>query len=198
MTTNPDQTQYTITALQDSHDYKPFGDGYAPQIVLTASRGRLENVTELNTEYLPFTAEEFKDFYNELMSRIWDKNVDVDEIVCRYFKMYYGFDVAHWGTYGYSQGDWGESFLFFPEEWQETVGWSGDQTAKDEAHNDLCRWVWGDVYEVRTVPETHTDVCNLGHEHITADVPSELDHHIYGMDQAMKFAKENNIEIEGL
>lgn len=186
---------YTITALNESSHLKPEGDGYAPQIVLTASRGRLENVTELNTESLPFDADEVREVLEDYNWRFRDKNVDIDALVCRRFRIVYGIDVIHSSTHGYSQGDWGESFVFGTPEFYELTGAPG---ISESDHNELCAWIWGDVYEVRTKAVTHTETCSLGHEHIITDEESELDDYIYGMDYATKFANAHNIEIEGL
>ena len=170
----------------------PDGDGYAPQIVLTASRGRLENVTELNTQDLPFTSEEFV--------TIWERFND-QVTLARWISIFHGKEifVHRQDTTGYSQGDWGESFVFGTPEFYELTG--ATQVTESD-HNDLCAWVLGDVYEVTEVitPEvSHVETYNLGHEHKTVTTPEETcTSIIYGMDEAMKFAKEHNIEIEGL
>lgn len=186
-----------IRTVVESADFKPDGECYAPQIVLTARMGRLDNVSELNTDYLPFTAEEFKNIYEELSDtfRYSNRYLDTDEVVCRFIRIFYGIEVAHMSTHGHSQGDWGESFIFAPENWKTLTG-ATNLTERD--HNDLCAWIWGDVYEVRTKAVTHEETCNLGHTHVITDEESELEYFIYGMDEAHKFANENNIEIEGL
>lgn len=190
-----------IRTVVESTNSKPWGDCYAPQIVLTARMGRLDNVSELNTDYLPFTAEEFKNIYEELSDtfRYPNSYLDVNEVVCRFIRIFYGIEVAHIPTHGYSQGDWGESFIFAPENWKTLTG-ATNLTERD--HNDLCSWIWGDVYEVTEVitPEvSHVETCNLGHEHTTVTTPEETYTSIlYGMDEANKFAKENNTEIEEL
>ena len=186
---------YTITALSESSHLKPEGDCYAPQIVLTASRGRLENVTELNTESLPFDADELREVLEDYNWRFRGKDVDIDALVSRRFRIVYGIDVNHTSTHGYSQGDWGESFVFGTPEFYKVTGAPG---LTDTDHNELCAWIWGDVYEVRTKAVTHIETCSLGHDHIITDEESELEYFIYGMDQAHKFANEHNIEIEGL
>ena len=181
---------YTITALTESSHLKPEGDCYAPQIVLTASRGRLENITELNTESLPFTAEEFNDWRDRLAAR----GMGLD-FLCRFVKVFYGIEAIHQETTGYSQSNWGYSFVFGTPEFYELTGAT---EVSEYDHNDLCAWIWGDVYEVYSKAVTHTETCSLGHDHIITDVKSELDHYIYGMSNATKFVNEHNIEIEGL
>lgn len=185
-----------IRTVVESADFKPDGDGYAPQIVLTARMGRLDNVSELNTDYLPFTAEEFKNIYEELSDtfRYSNRYLDTDEVVCRFIRIFYGIEVAHMTTHGFSQGDWGESFIFAPENWKTLTG-ATNLTERD--HNDLCAWIWGDVYETY-IPATYkTETCNLGHTHETELTEDEHQEIVYGMDEANKFAKENNTEIEG-
>lgn len=180
-------TDYTVRAIEYSSDYMPEGDCYAPQIVLTASRGRLENVTELNTQDLPFTAEEFVE--------IWERFND-QVTLARWISIFHGKEiyVHRQDTTGYSQGDYGESFVFgTPEFFQLT----GAPRIQESDHNDLCAWVWGDVYEFTEVitPEvSHVETCNLGHDHVIMDTPQEVESFIvYGMDEAMKYG-----EIEGL
>lgn len=183
------QTEYNISTVVYSGDLMPDGDGYAPQIVLTAGyRGQLNNVTELNTQDLPFTAEEFV--------TIWERFND-QVTLARWISIFHGKEifVHRQDTTGYSQGDWGESFVFGTPEYFATTG--ATQVTESD-HNDLCAWVWGDVYEVCTKAVTHEETCNLGHVHTITDGESEPGHIIYGMDEAMKFAKEHNIEIEGL
>lgn len=184
-----DKTEYTISTIDYSGDLKPWGDCYAPQIVTTYEGYGRWNVTELNTESLPFTAEEF----NEWRSELADRQLDLDHL-CRFIKIFYGIEVIYSQTSGYSQSDWGYSFVFGTPEFYELTGAPG---INESDHNDLCAWIWGDVYEVRTKAVTHTETCNLGHDHIITDEESELEYFIYGMDEAMKFAKEHNIEIEG-
>ena len=155
------------------------------------------NVTELNTQDLPFTAEEFKVIYDELSYpyRYSNPHRSTDIIVTRFIKIFYDIVVNISGTLGYSQGDWGISFVFNTEEFRNTTGAT---EVSESDHNDLCAWVLGDVYEVCTKAVTHEETCNLGHVHTITDEESEPGHIIYGMDEAMKFAKEHNIEIEGL
>lgn len=182
-------TEYTISTIDYSGDLKPWGDCYAPQIILTASYGgRLNNITELNTQDLPFTAEEFVE--------IWDRFND-QITLARWISIFHGKEiyVHRQDTTGFSQGDYGESFVFGTPEFYKLTG---TDKVTEADHNDLCAWVWGDVYEVRTKAVTHTETCSLGHDHIITDEPSALEYHIYGMDEAMKFANEHNIEIEGL
>lgn len=181
-------TQYSIQPLEHSEDLKPEGDCYAPQIVLTHEGYGHWNITELNTESLPFTAEEFNEWRSELAAR----QLDLDHL-CRFIKIFYGIEVIYSGTHGFSQGDWGYSFVFGTPEFFEVTG---APRIQESDHTDLCAWVWGDVYEVYTKAVTHTETCNLGHDHVIVDEPSEPYYIIYGMDEAMKFAKKYNIEIE--
>lgn len=183
-------TEYTISTIDYSGDMKPWGDGYAPQIVLTHGGHGHWNITELCTETLPFSAEQFNEWRSELASR----QLDLD-VLARFIRIFYGIEMIHTGTTGYSQSDWGYSFVFGTPEFYELTG-ATKVTESD--HNDLCAWIWGDVYEVRTKAVTHEETCNLGHAHTITDEESESDHIIYGMDEAMKFANEHNIEIEGL
>ena len=180
-----DQTEYTISTIDYSGDLKPWGDCYAPQIVFTGSYGGYWNTTELNTESLPFSAEEFRNAWVALG----------DENVLRWAKIVHGLEVITKETTGYSQGDYGQSFVFGTPEFFKLTG---APRIQESDHNDLCAWIWGDVYEVRTKAITHTETCSLGHDHIITDEESESDHIIYGMDEATKFANEHNIEIEGL
>ena len=180
-----DQTEYTISTVVYSGDLMPDGEVYAPQIVFTGSYGGYWNTTELNTKSLPFTAEEFRNAWVALG----------DENVLRWAKVFYGLEVITKETIGYSQGDYGQSFVFNTEEFRNVTGATRIQ---ESDHNDLCAWIWGDVFEVNTKEITHTETCSLGHDHIITDEESEPDHIIYGMDEATKFANEHNIEIEGL
>ena len=180
---------YTITALTESGHLKPEGDCYAPQVVLTRNNYGW-NVTELNTESLPFDGDYVETVVHDLSVRDLP-----DGSVKRFFKIFYDLEVNRKDTQGYSQGDWGVSFVFGTPEFYELTGAT---EVSEYDHNDLCAWIWGDVYEVRSKAVTHTETCSLGHDHIITDVKSELDHYIYGMDQAHKFANEHNIEIEGL
>lgn len=193
----------TIEALTYSDHYRPYGDGYAPQIVLTASHGRLDDITELNTISLPFTGEQFSEWREALADKYRYSNPEKygqdGDILARFMKIFFDLEMIHTGTSGHSQGDWGESFVFGTPEFYATTGATGIQ---ESDHNDLCAWIWGDVYEVTEVvsPEVSTtETCNLGHNHTTIIEYEETTMSIiYGMDQAMKFAQEHNIEIEGL
>lgn len=184
------QTEYTITSVLYSGDIKPWGDCYAPQIVLTHGGYGHWNITELCTESLPFSAEQF----NEWRSELDDRRLGLD-VLARFIKICYGIEMIHTSTTGYSQRDWGYSFVFGTPEYYELTG--TDKVTESD-HNDLCAWIWGDVYEVRTKAVTHVETCSLGHDHIITDEESELEYFIYGMDEAHKFAEEHNIEIEGL
>lgn len=180
---------YTITALTESSHLKPEGDGYAPQIVFTRNNYGW-NITELNTESLPFDSDYVETVIHDLSVRdLPDGSVE------RFFKIFYDLEVIRKDTHGYSQGDWGVSYVFGTPEFYELTGAPGIQ---ESDHNDLCAWIWGDVYEVRTKAVTHEETCNLDHTHVITDEESELEYFIYGMDEAHKFANENNIEIEGL
>lgn len=183
-------TEYTISAIEYSGDLKPWGDGYAPQIVLTNSGYVGWNQTEVNTESLPFDA----DYVETVVSGLSVRDLPSGTVE-RFFKIFYGLDVITKETIGYSQGDYGTSYVFGTPEYYELTG--TDKVTESD-HNDLCAWVWGDVYEVRTKAVTHTETCSLGHDHIITDEESELEYFIYGMDEAHKFATEHNIEIEGL
>lgn len=182
-------SDYRVRAIEYSGDYRPYGDAYAPQIVITASHGRLDDITELNTIALPFTGEQFNGWRDEFSAR----QMDLD-VLCRFVKIFYGIEVINTGTSGYSQGDWGYSFVFGTPEFYATTGATGIQ---ESDHNDLCAWIWGDVYEVTEVvsPEvSHVETCNLGHDHTTITEHEETNTFIvYGMDQAMKYG-----EIEDL
>lgn len=175
-------SDYKVYTIDYSGDLKPDGDCYAPQIVLTAGyRGRLENVTELNTQDLPFTAEEFVE--------IWERFND-QVTLARWISIFHEKEiyVHRQDTTGFSQGDFGESFVFgTPEFFQLT----GATEISESDHNDLCAWIWGDVYDVTkivTQEVSHVETCNLGHDHVIVDTPQEDETFIvYGMDEAMKY-----------
>lgn len=180
-------SDYKVHTIDYSGDLKPEGDGYAPQIVLTASRGRLENVTELNTQDLPFTAEEFVE--------IWERFND-QVTLARWISIFHEKEiyVHRQDTTGYSQGDYGESFVFgTPEFFQLT----GATEVSESDHNDLCAWVWGDVYEVFEDDPDDCDGCPACLQFYAdhpVDTPQEDETFIvYGMDEAMKYG-----DIEGL
>lgn len=175
-------SDYKVHMIDYSGDLMPEGDGYAPQIILTAGyRGRLENVTELNTQDLPFTAEEFVE--------IWERFND-QVTLARWISIFHEKEiyVHRQDTTGFSQGDFGESFVFgTPEFFQLT----GATEVSESDHNDLCAWIWGDVYDVTkivTQEVSHVETCNLGHDHVIVDTPQEDETFIiYGMDEAMKY-----------
>lgn len=192
-------TEYIIEELSYSGDYRPEGDGYAPQIVFTRSMHGW-NTYELNTESLPVDAEFILELFDNKFPVINYKGRYRDtefcaDVLVRWFRIMFDIEVRWTITRGYSQGDWGISFIFGTPEFYKVTGAPG---LTDTDHNDLCAWLWGDVYEVRTKEVTQSETCNLGHDHVTILEESELDHIIYGMDEAHKFAKEHNIEIEGL
>lgn len=154
-----------VFAIQDSSDYRPEGAGYAPQVVLTSDSPRRGwNITELNTDYLPFTGEELERAYSEFRSRSNSFSI-AENMVVRWARAL-GVTSGTWvETKGFGQGDYGVSFVFSTSEWMETTG---AVNLSKEDHNDLCAWIWGDVYEV----------WEEGNEYPTV---------VYGMDNAWSY-----------
>lgn len=154
----------TITPMQYTGDDKPSGEGYAPQIVLTNDSPRRGwNVTELNADYLPFTGEELAHAYD----RFQDSSTTPEEMVLRWATSL-GVTGGSWtGTHGFSQGDYGVSFAFTTPAWLEVTG-ATSLSADD--HNDLCAWIWGDLYEVWEDDNEYPTI-------------------VYGMDNAMTYGE---------
>lgn len=176
-----------VHALEDSSDYKPDGDCYAPQVVLTrAMRGYDGHM--LNGHMLPFTDgdvytayDRFRLSFGSCNPRVPDRTT---EVMRRYYRAFYGIEMIHKETHGFSQGDWGHSFVFATPEWLEMTGAPG---INERDHNAFCAWLWGDVYEVfdDDNDEDNPYSSTVGGEWASADEPLV----VYGMDEAMKYGK---------
>lgn len=166
-----------VHALEESGDYKPWGDCYAPQVVLTSSWSGY-NTHALNEEYLPFDASSVKLVWRELGPR----HHDPFEVMQRYYQAFYGIEMHHKETHGYSQGDWGHSFVFATPEWLEMTGATG---VNERDHNDFCAWLWGDVYEVFDDGEGAAVPNEL--DWVSGDYTEDCPLIVYGMDEAMKY-----------
>jgi hypothetical protein len=189
-----------VHALEDSSYYKPDGDCYAPQVVLTGS------IHELNTGTLPFDAgwlvdvmDRFKDSHRTISG--WHAHYgDACRVAERYFRIFWDMDVSIIETHGHSQGDWGHSFVFATPEWLEMTGAPG---VRESDHNDFCAWLWGDVYEVfNDDPEDLNPKCPGGDitwpgtlpngepcSFIIGAVTEDCPMFVYGMDQAMEYGE---------
>lgn len=168
--------QNRVRAMEYSGDDKPDGDCYAPQIVLTSDSGYRWNTTELNTDSLPFTLEQFVNAYEEFRSR---DHRTAENMVCRWARVMGCTDAIIESIHGFSQGDWGFSFVFSTPEWLELTGAPG---LTESDHNDLAAWVWGDVYEVYEDLEKDEDGNWIEDDN---DAPLT----IYGMDEAAKYGE---------
>lgn len=184
-----------VHALEDASDYKPDGDCYAPQVVLTrAMRGFDGHM--LNGHMLPFDDGDVYTVWQEYGPR----HYDAIEVMRRYYRAFYGIEMHHKETRGSSQGDYGHSFVFATPEWLEMTGAPG---VRESDHNDFCAWLWGDVYEVfnddpddlnpkcpggdiqwpGTLP--NGEPCSFIIGAVTEDCPMT----VYGMDQAMEYGE---------
>lgn len=135
-----------VHALNESSYLKPDGDAYAPQVIAVASR-RGWSALELNTNSLPFDADYVLEVLDRLSYRT--KLPDPAPTIQRFFRIWWNLDVNITGTHGYSQGDYGASFVFVTPEYLEITGRDIEAYPIDKLdHNDLCMWLWGDVYEV--------------------------------------------------
>ena len=192
-----------VHALEDSSDYKPWGDCYAPQVVLSrAMRGFDGHM--LNGHMLPFTDgdvytayDRFRLSFGSCNPRVPDRTT---EVMRRYYRAFYGIEMIHKETQGFSQGDWGHSFVFATPEWLEMTGAPG---LRESDHNDFCAWLWGDVYEVfNDDPEDFDERCPGGDVKWPMTLPDGTETHgvigavtekcpmiVYGMDEAMKYGE---------
>lgn len=140
--------------IQHTADYRPEDVGYAPQIVLTLDTPRGWNDTELNADYLPFTATQFREVYEELAYRYRDFGT-AENMVARWARVLGCTEVSWQVTRGYSQGDYGISFVFSTDKWLEDTG---AVSLRGTDHADLCSWIWGDVYEYMEDGEEHSSI----------------------------------------
>lgn len=165
-------TQTLAVPMTYSQDFMPDGDCYAPQVVLT-NKHYGWTTHELNTDTLPVDGCEIVDLFDRFRASCNGSIWGGAEMLVRYFRIFYDIEVHHTPTSGYSQGDWGHSFVFATPEWLEMTGAPG---INESDHNDFCAWIWGDVYEVHTYDtETHT----FEDDGITI---------LYGYDQAKEYS----------
>lgn len=177
-----------VHALEDSSHLRPYGDCYAPQVVLTGDSPRPRwGIHTLNDRYLPASDEHIAHVWAEFLSRWPERHLPgypkAEEAMKRYFRIFYDTEVHYKVTRGFSQGDWGHSFVFATPEWLEMTGAPG---VRESDHNDFCAWLWGDVYEVfqdGCEPDLEVDVPWLGDIEEGDDSPLI----VYGMDEAMKY-----------
>lgn len=163
-----------VHALEDSGDYKPDGDCYAPQVITTVSYGRWET-HGLNAErFLPFPESWVTEVYQRIgMAR-----------TARYFRAFWGIDCQAIITRGHAQGDWGYSFVFATPEWLEMTGAPGINKSD---HNDFCAWLWGDVYGV-----FDDEAGYLSEDSLHAELRGYDKHNpliVYGSDEAEKYGE---------
>lgn len=192
-----------VHALEYIEDLRPDGGGYAPQVVLIRNlHGTGWGWSELNADYLPFTAatvaEVWDRFRNEWPDRHLPYYPRAEAAMARYFRIFYGVEMHHKITRGFSQSDWGHSFVFATPEWLEVTGAPG---VRESDHNDFCAWLWGDVYEVfNDDPEDLNPKCPGGDirwpmtlpdgtevQGVISAVTEEYPMTVYGMDEAMKY-----------
>ena len=148
-------------ALTDTHDYKPDGDYYAPQVILSHGPYYVA-VTALNEHYIPvITPAQLASAYDELGRDLI--------LTARWASIVTGCKVISVPTTGFSQGDYGTNFVFAAPEWLDATGAEG---ITPEDANDLNAWLWGDVYEI--VDSEEEDSC----------LPL-----VYGMNEAMKYGE---------
>lgn len=172
-----------VHALEDSGDHKPWGDGYAPQVVLT------ESIHELNTDTLPFGTGWLVDAMGRFQSNHrtisgwYARYEDAYRVAERYFRIFWGMDVSIIETRGYSKGDRGVSLVFATPEWLEMTGAPG---VRESDHNDFCAWLWGDVYEVFDDEGKDIMFHDMPYCIMSDDGEPVI---IYGMDEAMKYGE---------
>lgn len=154
-------SKYKIHALaEDTYWLQPEGDGYAPQVALTWGWHRVTEHT-LNLEAAP--------------------NVDVMRLVeayshfgydaqltARWARIVWGYHVETLRSYGHSQGDVAEIFIFGSPEFYAVTG-APDITPEDGT--DLGAWLWGDVFEVIDAHDTDNRF------------------YVYGMDAALEYGE---------
>lgn len=175
-----------VHALTETDYLRPDGDCYAPQILLTQDFGNRWNTTELNTGIIPvLTAADVVRAFVELGRDA--------ELTARWCRIISGCSVIAVDTTGFSQGDYGTSFVFAPPTWLEMTGAPG--ITPEDAH-DLAAWVWGDVYEV--FEEGHTKdysqfgtnlICSCGQSYCEDDYRDGESLYVYGMEAASKYGE---------
>ena len=172
-----------VHALEDSSHLRPDGDCYAPQVVLIPQGYGRAEVHELNMEYSPVDGHEVLTAFRRLRELDGLRGDDFTiELMQRYYRIFYNTEMHHKVTRGFSQSDWGHSFVFATPEWLEVTGAYG---VEEDDHNDFCAWLWGDVYEVfNDDPEQALN--DESHPELSVydeDCPMV----VYGMDEAMKY-----------
>lgn len=175
-----------VHALEDSSHLRPDGDCYAPQVVLIPQGYGRAEVHELDMEHSPVDGHEVLTAFRRFRELDGLRGDDFTiELMQRYYRIFYDTEMHHKVTRGFSQGDWGHSFVFATPEWLEVTGAPG---VRESDHNDFCAWLWGDVYEVfqdGCEPDLEVDVPWLADIEEGDDSPLI----VYGMDEAMKYGK---------
>lgn len=175
-----------VHALTETDWLRPWGECYAPQVVLTSNRGFGNwDVHELNTEqFLPLSAPWVAEIFEKLSSAMGSRARTI-ETMQRYFRAFYDMDMSYHYTTGFSQGDWGHSFVFAPKQWLELVGAPG---IDERDHIDFCAWLWGDVYEVFDDEATGTERYKDSKGNVV-ELEVNAREIVYGMDEAMKYGE---------